>query len=251
MVRLQTALILAGGKGTRFKEKTLEIPKPMIEANGKPLLSHIMDIYQKYGVLNFLVLAGYKNEEIFKYYNNKYVQKDENTFSLPNSVTVTILDTGLETMTGGRLRQGIEAIDDQDFYLTYGDGIGTIKIDELTDFHERNKSLVTLTAMRPPARFGSLEIDGNLVTKFGEKDNSNEGWINGGFFVVNREVLEYLIDDQEPFEKTPLEKISKEIRLSAYKHSGFWQPVDTIRELEILESHLDSSDWKNYLKNND
>lgn len=247
MVRLKTALILAGGKGTRFKEKTLEIPKPMIEANGKPLMSHIMDIYNKYGVSNFVVLAGYKNEEISKYYSTKYVQKDENIFSLPNSVTVTILDTGLETMTGGRLRQGIESIDDQDFYLTYGDGIGTIEIDELTDFYDRNNSLVTLTAMRPPARFGSLEIDENLVIKFGEKDNSNEGWINGGFFVVNRGVLEYLIDDDEPFEKTPLETIAKQKCLSAYKHNGFWQPVDTIRELEILESQLNSVEWKNYL----
>lgn len=247
MAKLNTALILAGGMGTRFKEKTLEIPKPMIEANGKPLLSHIMDIYQKYGVSNFLVLAGYKMEEILKYYRIKYAEKDKNTFTLPNSCTVKILDTGQETMTGGRLRQGIEAITDEHFYLTYGDGVGTIEIDKITNFHINSDSLVTLTAMRPPARFGSLEINGNLVEKFGEKENSNEGWINGGFFVVNRKVKDYLLNDNEPFEKTPLETIAKEKLLSAYKHRGFWQPVDTIRELEILEGHLESNEWKSYL----
>ena len=235
MVRLKTALILAGGKGTRFKEKTLEIPKPMIEANGKPLMSHIMDIYNKYGVSNFVVLAGYKNEEISKYYSTKYVQKDENIFSLPNSVTVTILDTGLETMTGGRLRQGIESIDDQDFYLTYGDGIGTIEIDELTDFHDRNNSLVTLTAMRPPARFGSLEIDENLVIKFGEKDNSNEGWINGGFFVSEPSVLNMIRSDSISWEEEILPKLALQGNLAAYRHNGFWQPMDTLRDKNRLE----------------
>ena len=247
MDNLKTALILAGGKGTRFKEKTLEIPKPMIEANKKPLLLHIVDIYSKYGVNNFIILAGYKIDQIAKYFENNFSVISQNTYKLPNSLKVTILDTGLETMTSGRLKKGIEFIDDESFYLTYGDGVGTIDIDKLTKFHFKQSGLVTLTATRPPARFGSLKIIEDQVQEFGEKDNSNEGWINGGFFVVNRKVIDYLGKDNEPFEKEPLEKLAKENQLFAYKHDGFWQPVDTIRELEILENQLNNENWKKFI----
>ncbi len=177
-------MILAGGKGTRFKEYTDEIPKPMIMANGKPLLIHILNIYKKYGIENCIILAGYKKNVIQDYFEDNFAKHSDSstTFVDSDNLKVTVLDTGEETMTGGRLKQGIEYLGDEQFYLTYGDGIADVNITELTKFHIVNEAKVTLTAVRPPARFGSLELDKNLVMKFGEKDNTNEGWINGGFF---------------------------------------------------------------------
>ena len=240
MTTFKSVMILAGGKGTRFKEYTDEIPKPMIPANGKPLLIHILNIYKKYGIENCIILAGYKKNVIQDYFEDNFSRHSDSstTFVDSDNLKVTVLDTGEETMTGGRLKQGIEYLGDEQFYLTYGDGIADVNITELTKFHIVNEAKVTLTAVRPPARFGSLELDKNLVMKFGEKENTNEGWINGGFFVVNKNVISYLDSNDTIFEREPLESIARDNNLYAYKHDSFWQCVDTIRELEILEAAL-------------
>jgi len=240
MTTFKSVMILAGGKGTRFKEYTDEIPKPMIMANGKPLLIHILNIYKKYGIENCIILAGYKKNVIQDYFEDNFAKHSDSstTFVDSDNLKVTVLDTGEETMTGGRLKQGIEYLGDEQFYLTYGDGIADVNITELTKFHIVNEAKVTLTAVRPPARFGSLELDKNLVMKFGEKDNTNEGWINGGFFVINKDIISYLNSNDTIFEREPLESIARDNNLYAYKHDSFWQCVDTIRELEILEAAL-------------
>ena len=231
-------MILAGGRGTRFKEYTEDIPKPMIEALGRPLLLHIIDLYAKYNIENVLILAGYKKEVITNYFSDKFKSSKENVFIYKN-IRIQILDTGLDTMTGGRVFKGLDYISEENFYLTYGEGLSDVDISELTKFHFEKKSKVTLTAVRPPARFGSLELNNHKVMRFGEKLNTSEGWINGGFFVVNKNIKNYLDSGNEcVFEKEPLENIAKEGNLYAYKHEGFWQCVDTIRELEILETRL-------------
>ena len=205
-------MILAGGLGTRFSEYTDKLPKPMIEANGKPLLEHIINIYEKFEVRNYLILAGYKIEKIIEYYT-KATDIDiisNNQFINPKGSKITVLDTGLNTMTGGRLKQGIEFLKEENFYLTYGDGLADINLYDLTNFYKKSNTLVTVTAVRPPARFGSLEIKNNLVTNFGEKNNADEGWINGGFFAMNKKIVDYLKGSEEILERTPLEKIAKE-----------------------------------------
>ena len=235
-------MILAGGKGTRFAEYTDKIPKPMILANGKPLLDHIISIYSKFNIKNIVILAGYKKEKIIEHYesSSRRVSKTEDIFEDNLNTKISVLDTGLETMTGGRLKIGAEYLDEESFYLTYGDGIANIQLDKLTQFFIEQKTIATVTAVRPPARFGSLEIDNNLVTNFGEKDNTSSGWINGGFFVFKREILNYLTGLEDVLERKPLELLATEKELSAFKHEGFWQPCDTIRELEILEKAMES-----------
>jgi len=237
-----SVMILAGGKGTRFAEYTDKIPKPMILANGRPLLDHIISIYSKFNIKNIVILAGYKKEKIIEHYesSSNRVSKTEDIFEDNLNTKITVLDTGLETMTGGRLKMGAEYLNEESFYLTYGDGIANIQLDKLTQFFIEQKTIATVTAVRPPARFGSLEIDNNLVTNFGEKDNTSSGWINGGFFVFKREILNYLTDLEEVLERKPLELLATEKELSAFKHEGFWQPCDTIRELEILEKAMES-----------
>ena len=234
-------MILAGGKGTRFAEYTDKIPKPMILANGKPLLDHIISIYSKYEIKNVIVLAGYKIEKIVEHYDNvsERISDDEYKYLLQNNTEVTILDSGLDTMTGGRVRKGIDYLNEENFYLTYGDGIADVNLEELTDFQNKQKTTATVTAVRPPARFGSLEINKDLVIKFGEKDNTSSGWINGGFFVLNKSIYEILRDDSEVLENYPLETLANSNQLSAFQHEGFWQPCDTIRELEVLEKAMD------------
>tara|TARA_B100001250_G_C19752866_1_gene768634 strand:- start:722 stop:1462 length:741 start_codon:yes stop_codon:yes gene_type:complete len=238
MATLNSLMILAGGRGTRFKEYTEDIPKPMIEVAGKPLIVHIINIYRKFGINNVVILGGYKHEVIMNYFSENY-KEEGNQYDF-DGIKVTILDTGLDTMTGGRVKKGIEYLDEELFYLTYGDGLADINISELTDFHYKNKGMVTLTAVRPPARFGSLDLDNNKVKKFGEKDNTNDGWINGGFFVVNRKIIQHITEDSCVFEKEPLEEIAEQGDLFAYKHTSFWQCCDTIRELEILESAFEN-----------
>ena len=235
-------MILAGGKGTRFAEYTDKIPKPMILANGKPLLDHIISIYSKFNVNNVVILAGYKIEKIVEHYESTFnrVSKSENIFENNLNTKITILDTGLETMTGGRLMLGAEYLNEENFYLTYGDGIADINIEDLTKFFIEKNKIATVTAVRPPARFGSLEIENNIVTNFGEKDNTSSGWINGGFFVFKKQILEYLNDLGDILERKPLEALAEKEQLSAFKHEGFWQPCDTIRELEILERAIES-----------
>ena len=238
-------MILAGGKGTRFAEYTDKIPKPMILANGKPLLDHIISIYSKYEIKNVIVLAGYKIEKIVEHYDNvsERISDDEYKYLLQNNTEVTILDSGLDTMTGGRVRKGIDYLNEENFYLTYGDGIADVNLEELTDFHNKQKTTATVTAVRPPARFGSLEIENEKVVAFNEKKYSNEGWINGGFFILNKSVKEYINEGNQSFEKEPLSKISNENKLIAYKHEGLFRPVDTIRELEILEAELKANEF--------
>ena len=240
MANLESLMILAGGRGTRFKEYTEEIPKPMIQANGRPLLLHIIDLYKKFDIKNVVILAGYKKEVISDYFleNSTPVDLKQNIYLYDQKVNITILDTGLDTMTGGRIKQGAELIDEDMFYMTYGDGIANVDIEKLTNFHISNKAKATLTAVRPPARFGSLDLENDNVIKFGEKDSTNEGWINGGYFVLNKDIVNYIDNLDSVFEKEPLEKVALEGKLFAYKHELFWQCVDTIRELEILEAAL-------------
>ena len=240
-------LILAGGKGTRFREETDVKPKPMIEVSGKPIILHIIEHYVSYGYKDFVVLAGYKLDYFFEYFNNsKFVNKD-NVFKTKDNLTITILDTGVETGTGGRIKRAENLIDEENFLLTYGDGLSSVNIEELVNFHIKNNKIATVTAVRPPARFGSLTINDSLVTSFGEKVQSKEGWINGGFFVLNKEVFNYINDDEVTFEQGPLEELAKKSNLVAYKHKGFWYPIDTIREKEIVESLIkdDKLPWLN------
>tara|TARA_B100000900_G_scaffold71808_1_gene57139 strand:+ start:22171 stop:22899 length:729 start_codon:yes stop_codon:yes gene_type:complete len=237
-MKIKTAMFLAGGKGTRFKEKTQMLPKPMIEANGKPLLIYIMEHYIKYGIKNFIVLSGYKHEYIIDYFKKNSEIKSNTKFIYKNLCEVHVLYTGLNSMTGWRIKEGLKYLKEDNFFLTYGDGISDVNLEKLTNFHFKNKTLATLTAVRPPARFGSLEIENKKVVKFGEKNQAHEGWINGGYFVINKKIDKYLRSKQEIFEKYPLEKLASKNQLSAFQHFGFWQPVDTIRELEILEKQL-------------
>tara|TARA_B100001758_G_C18404910_1_gene611424 strand:- start:1002 stop:1736 length:735 start_codon:yes stop_codon:yes gene_type:complete len=240
-------LILAGGKGTRFREETDVKPKPMIEVSGKPIILHIIEHYVSYGYKDFVILAGYKLDYFFEYFNNsKFVNKD-NVFKTKDNLTITVLDTGVETGTGGRIKRAEHLIDEESFLLTYGDGLSSVNIEELVNFHIKNNKIATVTAVRPPARFGSLTINDSMVTSFGEKVQSKEGWINGGFFVLNKEVFNYINDDEVTFEQGPLDELAKKSNLVAYKHKGFWYPIDTIREKEIVESLIkdDKLPWLN------
>ena len=228
------SLILAGGKGTRFAEETRFKPKPLIEINKLPMLIHIIDHYMKFDVKEFVVLGGYKHEMIIDYFQNFCKNNKSGEFIYKTS-TVQVLNTGEETMTGGRVKQAIQELKLTNFFLTYGDGISNVDISKLYQSHKLSSCLSTLTAVRPPARFGRLELEDNLVVSFGEKNQSQEGWINGGFFVMNSKIVDYISDDQTVLEREPLETLAKEGKLNSYKHFGFWQPVDTIREKELLE----------------
>lgn len=247
MVQIKTAAILAGGKGTRFSEYTKSIPKPMIEIKNKPMLMHIINIYKLQGIRNFLILTGYKSDVIFDYFNNKFTQLSKSKFLIDDETEVNLVYTGIETQTGGRVKQAIEFIDEDYFYLTYGDGLGNININELNKFHFKNETMATLTAVRPPARFGSLEITKeNYVSHFGEKNNANEGWINGGFFILSKKIKNYIQDNNTPLEREPLEQLAKIKELKAYLHNGYWRPVDTIREKEVLEKEIDQNIFNFY-----
>ena len=246
-MKIDTALILAGGRGTRFLELTSSIPKPMIEAAGKPLLLHIIDIYQKKSnVKNFYILAGYKKEVISDFFknNNNYELISKNSYKSNKEQVINILDTGQETMTGGRVMLALKEFDSPSFHLTYGDGVSTIDINDLERFHLETNKLATVTTVNPKPRWGKLEIKNDLVTEFTEKKVVNDDWINAGFFVLNRGIENYLNNLDEPFEKKPLQKLAKSGQLAAYKYSGYWQCVDTIRELEILEKDIENGDYK-------
>ena len=220
-------VILAGGLGTRLSEYTKSIPKPMIKIKSIPIIVHIMKIYSKYGFKNFIVASGYKRKIISNYFKkNKF---DWN---------VKIINTGKNTMTGGRLKRLSPYLKNQTFMLTYGDGVADINIKKLLNFQNKNKKMITLSAVRPPARFGVIKLKGNKVKYFREKSSIDEGWINGGFFVINSKFLELLKNDKTFLEGKPLEKASKKNQLLAYKHYGFWQCMDTIRDKEILEKNI-------------
>ncbi len=226
-------VILAGGQGSRISEYTKTIPKPMIKVNGKPIILRIMNHFSKWGFTNFYIALGYKGEEIKKFFKNK--KKDWN---------INLIDTGKKTMTGGRLKRLKKYLGKDNFLMTYGDGVSNVNLKKLVNFHKRNKKLVTLTAVRPPARFGYLKIKGNLVNYFKEKSATDEGWINGGFFVINPKFLKYIKDDQTFLEKEPLEKITKKKQLSAYKHKSFWHCMDTIRDKRKLDKILKNKKFK-------
>tara|TARA_E500000178_G_scaffold127117_1_gene126892 strand:- start:1869 stop:2561 length:693 start_codon:yes stop_codon:yes gene_type:complete len=226
-------VILAGGLGTRLSEYTKSIPKPMVKINGKPILIHIINHYLKYGFNDFYIALGYKGNFIKNYFKKKKFKYKLN-----------LIDTGLKTMTGGRLKRLKKIIGDGTFLLTYGDGLSNVNLSKLIRFHNKNKKLITLTAVRPPARFGAIKIDGNNVKTFKEKSKLDEGWINGGFFVVESKFLNFIKGDTTFLEKDPLESASRKKQLIAYKHHGFWQCMDTKRDKEILEKTLKKRNYK-------
>ena len=220
-------VILAGGLGTRISEYTKSIPKPMIRIKTLPILVHIMNHYAKYGFNEFYIALGYKGNVIKNYFKKKKF-----------NWKVNLINTGKNTMTGGRLKRLKKYLHKENFFLTYGDGLSNVDIAKLLKFHNDNKKLVTLTAVRPPARFGALKLNGNLVKYFKEKSRMDEGWINGGFFVINPKFFNYIKNDQTFLERGPLENITKIKQLAAYKHNGFWQCVDTKRDLILLNKIL-------------
>ncbi len=229
------AVILAGGYGTRISEESHLRPKPMIEIGEKPILWHILKTYSSYGINEFVICCGYKGEQIKEYFTNF------------NSETwkIELVDTGLDTMTGGRLKRIQSHIDDT-FCVTYGDGLGNIDINNLISFHREKKSTATLTAVHPPERFGVLSLNDDYVTEFHEKHSGESSWINGGFFVFEPEIFDYLDDDKTVLEKFPLETLAKENKLTAFKHNGFWYPMDTLREKKYLENlwATERAPWK-------
>jgi len=238
--------ILAGGLGTRLSEETTVKPKPMVEIGGKPILWHIMNIYAAYGFKEFVIALGYRGELIKDYFINYHHRSRNLTVQLRNGGIsvhegdsedwiVHLLDTGADTNTGGRVKRLAEFIGNEPFMLTYGDGVSNINIPKLIEFHQTQKKLATLTAVRPPARFGQMILDNGKVTEFKEKPQIGEGWINGGFFVLQPEVVNYIEGDQTAWEFESLEKIAADGQLAAYKHEGFWQSMDTLRDVNVLE----------------
>jgi glucose-1-phosphate cytidylyltransferase len=217
-------IILAGGLGTRISEETDNKPKPMVQIAGKPILWHIMSIFARQGFNEFVIATGYKGEVISDWVS-----------TLTEPWSIETLDTGQAAQTGGRISQCLDFINENEVFATYGDGLGNINLSKLLDFHVHQGKSATVTAVRPPARFGVLESDNGLVTKFGEKNQADSGWINGGFFVLQRRVSELIYGDNEPFELGALPRLVSQQNLTAYHHGGFWQPMDTLREKQDLE----------------
>ena len=229
-------VILAGGFGTRLAEYTDKIPKPMVQVGDKPILSHIMNFYQSFGYDDFIIAAGYKKDIIIDYYNNSKEFKN-----------LEIVDTGENTMTGGRiLRLKPYFTEDENFFMTYGDGLCSVDLSKLLEFHFSHNKIATVTAVHPPVRFGELEIDGDEVIKFDEKPQASAGWINGGYFVLNSNVFNYIDNDTTLFEKEPMTKLLRDKNLKAYKHEDFWKCMDTLRDKIDLEKILNDKGpiWK-------
>ena len=240
------AVILAGGLGTRISEETGSKPKPMIEIGGKPILWHILKIYSSHGISDFLICCGYKGYVIKEYFANYFLHTSDITFDIAaNSMEiherkaepwrVTLVDTGDETMTGGRLKRVREYVGEEDFCMTYGDGVGDVDITALLAFHSRHGCLATMTAIKPPGRFGALALEGEKVVNFLEKPQGDGGWINGGFFVLSPSVFDLIEGDNTIWEREPLENLAHTDNLRAYFHHGFWQPMDTMRDKSHLE----------------
>ena len=231
------AVILAGGYGTRFGEETHLKPKPMIEIGGMPILWHILKIYSAHKINEFVICCGYKGNVIKEYFS----KFDSALWN------IELVDTGIDTMTGGRIKRIQNHIDDT-FCLTYGDGLSNVDINSLISFHKEKKSLATLTAIHPPERFGVLNLSGDYVTEFHEKHTGESSWINGGFFVFEPEIFDYLQNDSTVLERAPLETLAKEQKLSAFKHNGFWHPMDTLRDKKHLEDLWTSekAPWKTW-----
>jgi glucose-1-phosphate cytidylyltransferase len=252
------AVLLAGGLGTRISEETHLKPKPMIEIGGKPILWHIMKIYSHYGINDFIICCGYKGYVIKEYFANYFLHMSDVTFDLSrNNMEVhqryaepwkiTLVDTGDETLTGGRLKRVEQYLQDEDtFCFTYGDGLSDVNISSLIDFHHKQNTLATLTATYPPGRFGALDFRDNKILNFEEKPKGDGSMINGGFFVLSKKVLDLIAGDDVIWERGPLEGLAIQGQLSAFKHSGFWQPMDTLRDKNYLEELWASGDapWK-------
>jgi glucose-1-phosphate cytidylyltransferase len=254
------AVILAGGLGTRISEETHLKPKPMIEIGGKPILWHIMKGYSSHGVNEFIICCGYKGYLIKEYFANYFLHMSDVTFDMQaNSMEVhqrnaepwrvTLVDTGENTMTGGRLKRVMPYLLDEDFFcFTYGDGVGDVNITDLVEFHRNQGKLATLTATQLPGRFGALTLDGSNISSFKEKPDGDGSWISGGFFVLSPRVFDYIEDDSTLWEREPMERLALEGQFSAYFHKGFWQPMDTIRDRDLLEGlwKEGSAPWKTW-----
>ena len=251
-------VILAGGLGARLAEETQIKPKPMVEIGGKPMLWHLMNLYAAYGFAEFIVALGYKGEYIKDYFLNFYALNNDLTIDLCNGETVMhhkrqpgwrvhLVDTGLDTDTGGRIKRLGEWIGNETFLLTYGDGVANINISDLVEFHRSHGKLATVSAVRPPARFGGLRLNGGgQIVEFTEKPQTGEGWINGGFFVLEPGVFDFIAGDHTVWEHEPLEALARQGELMAFYHEGFWQPMDTLREKMLLERLWRSGDapWR-------
>ncbi|MBE7090441.1 MAG: glucose-1-phosphate cytidylyltransferase [Clostridiales bacterium] len=252
------AVILAGGKGTRISEESLLKPKPMITIGENPILWHIMKTYAKYGVNEFIICGGYKQYVIKEYFNNYALYHSDVTFdfktgerivhqNVSENWKVTVVDTGLDTMTGGRIKRIRDFVGDEPFFLTYGDGVSDVNIEELFKYHKKCGGIVTLTAVRPTGRFGLVSIRENgSISTFAEKKVGNREWINGGYFVCEKEIFDYIEGDDTTWEREPLENIAREGKLFAYEHDGFWKPMDTLRDKMDLEALWESGNapWK-------
>lgn len=246
-------VLLAGGLGTRISEESHLRPKPMIEIGGQPILWHIMKEYSYYGFNEFIICAGYKQQVIKEYFNEYYLHRSDITFDFSQGNAkvihsnvaepwkVTIVDTGLNTLTGGRIKRVKDYIGNETFMMTYGDGVCDINIQKLLEFHKQGRKKATMTAIQPGGRFGTLEIDKeNVIESFAEKRKEDGGWINGGYMVLEPEILDYIEGDYTTFEREPLEQLSKEGELLAYKYEGFWQCMDTMRDKQQLEEMIEN-----------
>ncbi len=254
---MMKAVILAGGLGTRISEETHLKPKPMVEIGGKPILWHIMKTYSAHGINDFIICLGYKGYLIKEYFANYYLHQSDVTFDMQNNSMqvhqntaepwkVTLVDTGELTQTGGRLKRIAAYLDDGDFCFTYGDGVSDVDLGTLIAFHQQQSTLATVTAVQPPGRFGSLDVSGNKIKAFEEKPQGDGFWVNGGYFVLSPKVLDYIEGDASVWEADPLQRLAAEGELSAYHHHGFWQPMDTLRDQNLLQELWtgDKAPWK-------
>jgi glucose-1-phosphate cytidylyltransferase len=253
------AVILAGGLGTRISEETSVRPKPMVEIGGRPVLWHILKIYSQHGVRDFIICLGYKGYLIKEYFANYFLHNCDVTFDLAENRLevhqknaepwrVTLVDTGEKTQTGGRLKRVAAYLGEGPFCFTYGDGLADIDVSALLEFHRSQKRLATVTAVQPPGRFGALDIQGHGITRFEEKPQGDGSWINGGFFVLEPAAIDYVQGDQTVWEREPLESLARDGQLAAYRHTGFWQPMDTLRDKIRLEELWASGQapWKQW-----
>ena len=253
------AVILAGGLGTRLSEETGLRPKPMIEVGGKPVLWHLLKIYSAHGINEFVICLGYKGYLVKEYFANYFLHMSDVTFDLARNRMdvhhrhaepwrVTLVDTGEHTQTGGRLKRAAEYLEDDAFCFTYGDGLSDVDISASVAFHRQHGRMATVCAVQPPGRFGALEFKGDFITRFQEKPSGDGSWVNGGFFVLSPQVIDHIDDDSCIWEREPLEALAREGQLVAYRHHGFWQPMDTLRDKMKLEELWQSGDapWKRW-----
>jgi glucose-1-phosphate cytidylyltransferase len=253
------AVILAGGLGSRISEESDLKPKPMVEIGGKPILWHILKMYSQHGVNEFVICLGYKGYVIKEYFSNYFLHTSDITFDLKNNQmqvhqkyaepwSITLVDTGPETMTGGRLKRVKSYLGEEDFCFTYGDGVSDVDIAKTIQFHKAHGKLATITAVKPEGRFGALELDGSHVKKFQEKPRGDGSWINGGFFVLSPKVIDYIEGDETLWEQEPMRNLALDGQMEAYFHEGFWQPMDTLREKRQLEALWESkkAPWKTW-----